>query len=209
MLWKGEKIAECWTWIGDVQKTDLKKSFDKKFQALNGEKVKPLYCPTEEGQAGQNGAGSGGMDVEGEAAFSSAPEIDLYDEVQPKKVFEKKFDEAWCEDTLQLQKWTEKVEQVEELLKAMSVPRVCGQKSFHIVSFAKRLLKDSNVQVALAGVKLVGQLSCKIRGDLGPVGKKIASCLLEKLKERKKKITDTVLTSLTQCFYVCTPDNIW
>lgn len=80
MLWKGEKIVECWSWVGDVQKTDLKKAFEKKLAALNGGKVQALYNPTAEAESGQNGNDSGRMEEE-TSGNALAQEIDLYDEV--------------------------------------------------------------------------------------------------------------------------------
>lgn len=50
-------------------------------------------------------------------------EIEAYDLAEPIEVFSK-FTDSWCEKLLQLQKWQERKEQLEILLKAVSTPKI-------------------------------------------------------------------------------------
>lgn len=82
------------------------------------------------------------MEVSNAAGGGQA--IDAYDIVDAVDIFSK-FNEKWCDKVLALSKWNEKSQQLEDLIKQASAPRIVPAQNFtFFMSFIKKLLNDSN-----------------------------------------------------------------
>ena len=58
-----------------------------------------------------------------------------------------------------MEKWIHKKEALEELNAAANTPKLADKSALHLATLAKRLFTDSNIQVNLQAIKLVGLLA--------------------------------------------------
>jgi hypothetical protein len=59
----------------------------------------------------------------------------------------KNFQDKWCDKCLGLAKWNEKTEMLEEMIKAINVPKIKQDNFYPAVSMVKKLLNDANANV--------------------------------------------------------------
>lgn len=88
--------------------------------------------------------------------------IDSYAFAEAANVIDK-FDDRWCQQTLELVKWTEKKDAIEIAISAFSTPKIVNKDHLHLVSFINRLLVDSNLNVMLCGLKLLKNMANGLR----------------------------------------------
>lgn len=105
------------------------------------------------------------------AAQSASAAIDVYDIVDSLNLFIK-YNEKWFDTVLALTKWSEKVDQIEEMIKAGSVPKLTAPTSIgSLLSFLKKLLNDAHVNVNTAVIKLIKVLVRGIRKNFHGLAK--------------------------------------
>jgi len=96
-----------------------------------------------------------------------------------------KFSEKWCNEYLELKKWSEKRDKLLELSNALSVEKVKSENFTELGSVLKRILKDSNVVVVNMAIKIIGQLSKTLRTHFSAYARQIFGTILQKCKDKK------------------------
>ena len=74
-------------------------------------------------------------------------EIDLYDISEPKDVLSP-YNDNWMDKLLNLEKWSEKKQMLDDLIKTINVPKIKDSGFYPIVNTCKkRLINDSNINL--------------------------------------------------------------
>ena len=76
------------------------------------------------------------------------------------------------------------------MIKSFTVPKMHSKDIHHITNFLRRILTDTNVNVMLCGIKLIGLLANGLRKNFNHYSKIFAPLLLIKLKDKKNNIVD-------------------
>jgi hypothetical protein len=96
-----------------------------------------------------------------------------------------KFGDKWCSQIMQVKKWSEKRDKLEELLKAISVEKVKNDNFSELGKTLKLLLQDSNIVVVNVVLKIIGQMAKVLRSHFTAYSKMIFEFLVQKLKDKK------------------------
>lgn len=88
--------------------------------------------------------------------------IDAYEIADPVECFAK-FSEQWCEKVVQMPKWSERKDELELLLKAVSVVRIQPPAPYHITQALKKYLNDKNMIVSNLALKVIGAMASGLR----------------------------------------------
>jgi len=96
-----------------------------------------------------------------------------------------KFGEKWCSQMMQVKKWSEKRDKLEELLRAISVEKIKNENFSELGKTLKLLLQDSNIVVVNLVLKVIGQMAKGLRNYFSVYSKMIFDFLVQKLKDKK------------------------
>lgn len=204
---RGEALnfyKECYKWVRDLIKPAVEKlkkpqqdELQKAFDEITEAPVPTRWLKHEE-ETGKLEAASGNK---------AGKPIDIYEMADAKDIFNK-YGEKWCNGVLAMEKWVEKKAALEELNKEADYPKLAEKSAAEIVGMAKRLINDSNVQVMLQTVKLVGLLAKGQRKYFDNYARQFLPLLLQKFKDKKTQVLqethaglDNLMFSLTleQC----------
>jgi hypothetical protein len=133
---------------------------------------------------------------------------DLYKVSEPISIIAK-FNDNWSEKVISLQKWLEKKEMIENFLKAADTPRLMTDNYSHIISLAKRLVADSNMQVQICGIRIFGALAKGLRQASRNYIRPNFSLLVSKFKDKKIAVLDALHSVITDCFYCLSVEEIY
>jgi len=97
----------------------------------------------------------------------------------------KKYNDAWCNQTMATKKWSDRKARLEELLTAISVPRIKNEPFYELWQTIKKLLVDSNILVSNTTVKIVGQLAKGLRLHFASYAKSSFELVVQKFKDKK------------------------
>jgi cytoskeleton-associated protein 5 len=136
-----------------------------------------------------------------------APVIDAYDLAEPKDIF-KKYNEAWCNGVLGMEKWIDKKNALEELNNEANVPKLADKNPAEIAGMAKRLLNDNNVNVNMQAIKLIGVLAKGLRKSFDGYARQFVPILLQKFKDKKNTIVSEAHTALDNLLKSTTFESI-
>lgn len=128
---------------------------------------------------------------------------DAYHFADPVNVIDK-FDERWCNHTLDLAKWVDKKAAIDAAVEAFSVPKIVNKDYMHLISFISRLIVDSNFNVNISGFKLLRNMANGLRKNFYHGAKSIYKEILFKLRDKKQMIVDEVQKVLIT-FLHCVP----
>lgn len=204
---RGEALnfyKECFKWVRDLIKPAVEKlkkpqqdELQKAFDEITEAPVPTRWLKHEE-ETGKLEAASGGK---------AGKPIDIYEMADAKDIFTK-YGEKWCNGVLAMEKWVEKKAALEELNKEADYPKLAEKSAAEIIGMAKRLINDSNVQVMLQTVKLIGLLAKGQRKYFDNYARQFLPLLLQKFKDKKTQVLqethaglDNLMFSLTleQC----------
>ena len=132
---------------------------------------------------------------------------DLWEDFEPVKVIHK-FTESWCDKVCAEVKWLEKKEKLDQLERALIVPRIEAANYGHITKMIKKLLNESSIPVHLVCLNIIKRLCKGLRKKFDLGIKSLNRSLLMKLKERKTIVTDTVLDVLNCSFESVSLDEV-
>ena len=100
-----------------------------------------------------------------------------------------------------MEKWVDKKQALEELNKECDYPKLAEKSALEIVTMAKRLINDSNVQVMLQAMKLVGLLAKGQRKYFDNYAKQFLPVLLQKFKDKKTNVLQETHSSLDNIMF--------
>ena len=200
---RGEALnfyKECYKWVRDLIKPAVEKlkkpqqdELQKAFDEITDVPVPTRWLKHEEA--------SGKL----EAAQPGKPgkPIDIYEMADAKDIFTK-YGEKWCNGVLAMEKWTEKKTALEELNKECDYPKLAEKSAAEIIAMAKRLINDSNVNVMLQTVKLIGLLAKGQRRYFDNYARQFLPLLLQKFKDKKTMVLTETHTSLDNLMFSLT-----
>lgn len=113
--------------------------------------------------------------------------VDAYELVNAKDIFGK-FNEKWAENVVDLEKWTEKKEALEEINQAADYPKLVEKSPQALVGMIKRLMGDNNVHVVSLAIRLLGLLARGQKRYFEGFAKLMAPVLLTKFRDKNKAI---------------------
>ena len=94
-------------------------------------------------------------------AFDLAQEVDILP----------KYQDAWTSGVLELKKWAEKKEKLDQLNEDAKTPRIKPGNTVPLVACLLKLITDTNINVSSAAVKSVGLLAAGLRGEFAAAAK--------------------------------------
>ncbi|CAD8143446.1 unnamed protein product [Paramecium pentaurelia] len=143
---------------------------------------------------------------EGEADTNNQ---ELYDLVEAVEVFSK-YTDSWCEKVFQLEKWQEKKEQLDNLQKSCSVPKILQSPNIYpVVQLLKKLLNEQQMIISTQCIKIIGCMANGLRKNFNQYAKIIMLPVLNKLKDKKQNIVDETITAIKKLFYSCNLDELF
>ncbi|EGR33040.1 hypothetical protein IMG5_062950, partial [Ichthyophthirius multifiliis] len=134
---------------------------------------------------------------------------DIYEIADGVDIFIK-FNEKWCDKILELQKWQEKKEMLDDIIQAASVPKVISNINnfYPIIQVIKRLLNDNNANVQQASIKLSGVLCKSIRKNFNMASKQLFESVLQKLRDKKTSIIEETKISIDNFWFSITLEEV-
>ena len=106
-----------------------------------------------------------------------------------------------------MEKWVEKKQALEELNKEADYPKLAEKSAIELVTLAKRLINDSNVQVMLQTMKLIGLLAKGQRKYFDNYAKQFLSVLLQKFKDKKTQVLQETHSTLDNLMFSITLEH--
>lgn len=119
-----------------------------------------------------------------------------------------KFNNAWCDRLLSQQKWSDKKQMLDELLKSVNVPKLAAVKYDHIEQLLKRLLNDSNLTISLTAMKIYGLMARGLRKKFKETARSISPLLLQKLSDKKSQVVEEVYRTFDMLYYSISLEEI-
>lgn len=175
-----------WGDLKPVQQTDLEKLFEKVKDEPPPKQERLLRSQQEREEAAPAGAtedaGEGGDEEEGE--------IDLEPEFMAVDVFPKipkDFSER-----LSSAKWKDRKEALDDLFAAINVPAIEEGPFDEIIQGCAKSMKDANIMVVTIAANCVEALAKGLKKSFSKYRSSILSPMLERLKEKKQSVTDSI-----------------
>lgn len=127
----------------------------------------------------------------------------MYDIVDAVDVFAK-FGEKWCDKVLELKKWNEKCEEIDQFLKAASVPKLAANGTWQpFVSLVKKLLQEANKNVVINALKVYGVLCAGLRKNFAGPAKLLFPQVITKFKEKQTLMIEETRQALDKAGLYC------
>ncbi|XP_058079545.1 protein MOR1-like [Magnolia sinica] len=135
-----------------------------------------------------------------ESAVDVPQEIDEYELVDPVDILTP-LDKSGFWDGVKATKWSERRDAVAELTKFSSTKRIAPGDFSEVCRILKKLITDVNIAVSVEAIQAIGNLARGLRNHFSGSSRFLLPVLLEKLKEKKPLLTDT-LTQTLQAMYM-------
>ena len=139
-------------------------------------------------------------DIPDEVGKNKGKKVDAYDLSEAVDIF-KKFNEKWSDAVINAPKWNEKTKMMEDFVKEASVPKLANTDSRPATEVIRRLINDSNFNVVLWVLKMIGVLSKGLRRPFGPFAKGNFSNILAKFRDKKTQMIDETFKCLADLNY--------
>lgn len=139
----------------------------------------------------------GGIEVVAQTSSSSyiREPVNIYDIADEVDVL-KRFPEKWADQVLNTIKWSDKTALLQEMIDACNVAKIAPGESRHIIDMCKRLLTDSNLNVVISTLKLLGSLAKGLRRHIYSPLKSLFLSILLKFREKKTQLIEEVTKCL-------------
>jgi cytoskeleton-associated protein 5 len=200
-------VVELYSWIGKVfvsQIQDLRsaqmKELESSFAAVDAKGVKPQATRL---KRSENPAfGGSGLPSAGNSASSTTAKqqedapIDPFDFLEPQEILSKIGTAFW--EGLESKKWGDRRDQLDELLKLLTAPRLVAGEYGDLTKALKKIVeKDVNAVCVTKAVEAIGRLAESLRNLFGKEAKQCVPVLLEKAKDKNKVISLSLSLSLS------------
>ncbi|KAI9145343.1 armadillo-type protein [Paraphysoderma sedebokerense] len=196
--WIGDAIQNFLSDLKPVQLKELNDAFAQ-YSASNPSRPQPeRYTRSQQAKIATDGppnelSGSTGNSDEALAQAEPA-EIDSFDLSEPVDLLSKIPSNFY--NDLGSTKWKERKEALESVLNLAKVPRLKDDRYHELVGALAKRINDTNILVATTAVQIVECLAKGLRQDFSQYRSHVVSVLLEKLKEKKQTVVDTVRAAL-------------
>lgn len=204
---RGEALAfykECYRWVRELIKPYVEKlkkpqqdELQKAFEEITEYPSPTRWLKSEEARAKSS---------QGERKINKG--LDIYDMADAKDIFTK-YGESWANTVLGMEKWTDKKQALQELNNEANYPKLAEKSPIELVTLAKRLLNDSNLQVMLQSLKLVGLLAKGQRKFFESYARQFLPLILQKFKDKKTQVLQETHSTLDNLMYSLTFENVF
>ncbi|ORZ32025.1 armadillo-type protein [Catenaria anguillulae PL171] len=193
----GEAVKNFLGDLKPVQQKDLETEFAK----LGGARMQPSRMTRNQkfeqasamgGPAGGDGAGAA---AEGEADDDDGGMDDL---IEPVDVLKQLPGSFFTE--LASTKWKERKEALDNLLQLVSAPKIKEDKFGELVNALAKRVNDANIVVANVAIQCLGALAKGLRKDFAPYRHISVPPLIEKCKEKKANVIESIRLALDAIF---------
>ncbi|KAJ6724153.1 CYTOSKELETON-ASSOCIATED PROTEIN 5 [Salix viminalis] len=130
-----------------------------------------------------------------EVAPDTPLEIDEYDLMDPVDILSP-LEKSGFWDGVKATKWSERKEAVAELTKLASIKRIAPGDFSEVCRTLKKLIIDVNIAVAVEAIQAIGNLARGLRSHFSGSSRFLLPVLLEKLKEKKPTLTESLTHTL-------------
>ncbi|XP_065847953.1 protein MOR1 [Euphorbia lathyris] len=130
-----------------------------------------------------------------EVAAEAPQEIDEYELVDPVDILAP-LEKLGFWDRVKATKWSERKEAVAELTKLASTKRIAPGDFSEVCRTLKKLVTDVNIAVAVEAIQAIGNLARGLRTHFSGSSRFLLPVLLEKLKEKKPTLTESLTQTL-------------
>ncbi|KAG6649509.1 hypothetical protein I3843_07G212500 [Carya illinoinensis] len=131
-----------------------------------------------------------------ESSVEAAPrEIDEYELVDPVDILTP-LEKSGFWDGVKATKWSERKEAVAELTKLASTKKIAPGDFTEVCRTLKKLITDVNIAVAVEAIQAIGNLASGLRLHFSGSSRFLLPVLLEKLKEKKPTLTESLTQTL-------------
>ncbi|VFQ78444.1 unnamed protein product [Cuscuta campestris] len=130
-----------------------------------------------------------------ESAADTPQEIDEYELVDPVDILTP-LEKSGFWDGVKAAKWSERKDAVAELTKLASTKRIAPGDFSEICRTLKKLITDVNIAVAVESIQAIGNLARGLRTHFSGSSRFLLPVLLEKLKEKKPALTESLTQTL-------------
>ncbi|KAI3466656.1 hypothetical protein Pfo_023319, partial [Paulownia fortunei] len=131
-----------------------------------------------------------------EATTADIPqEIDEYELVDPVDILSP-LEKSGFWEGVKAAKWSERKDAVAELTKLASTKRIAPGDFTEVCRTLKKLITDVNIAVAVEAIQALGNLARGLRTHFSGNSRFLLPVLLEKLKEKKPALTETLTQTL-------------
>uniref|UniRef100_A0A6N2KCE9 TOG domain-containing protein n=1 Tax=Salix viminalis TaxID=40686 RepID=A0A6N2KCE9_SALVM len=130
-----------------------------------------------------------------EVAPDTPLEIDEYDLMDPVDILSP-LEKSGFWDGVKATKWSERKEAVAELTKLSSIKRIAPGDFSEVCRTLKKLIIDVNIAVAVEAIQAIGNLARGLRSHFSGSSRFLLPVLLEKLKEKKPTLTESLTHTL-------------
>nr|DAD22961.1 TPA_asm: hypothetical protein HUJ06_024424 [Nelumbo nucifera] len=130
-----------------------------------------------------------------ESTADGPQEIDEYELVDPVDILTP-LEKLGFWDGVKAAKWSERKEAVAELTKLASTKKIAPGDFTEVCRTLKKLITDVNIAVAVEAIQAIGNLAKGLRNNFSGNSRFLLPVLLEKLKEKKPTLTDSLTQTL-------------
>lgn len=202
---KGLTIELC-RWIGkdpvksilfEKMRDTMKKELEAELVNVTGtakpsRKIRSEQDKEPELEATSEVAGPGPSE---ESAADAPVEIDEYELVDPVDILTP-LEKSGFWDGVKAAKWLERKEAVAELTKLASTKKIAPGDFTEVCRTLKKLITDVNIAVAVEAIQAIGNLARGLRTHFSGSSRFLLPVLLEKLKEKKPTLTESLTQTL-------------
>lgn len=198
-------VAELYRWLREAMKTlfwnDLKPVQQQDLEKLL-EPIKLEPSPKQERllrsqQAAKEAAPVAGDEDAGEAEEEEV-EPEVVDLAEPQEVLGKI--PADFNEKLASSKWKERNEALDALYELVNVEKIKDGHFDEIIQGLAKSMKDANINVVIVAAKCVTALARGLRRSFARYRGRVMAPILEKLKEKKQAVADTLGEALDAIF---------
>ncbi|KAK8488642.1 hypothetical protein V6N12_055631 [Hibiscus sabdariffa] len=202
---KGLTLELC-RWIGkdpvksilfEKMRDTMKKELEAELVNVTGtakpsRKIRSEQDREPEPESVSEAAGPGAV----EESVDDAPvEIDEYELVDPVDILTP-LEKSGFWDGVKATKWSERKEAVAELSKLASTKKIAPGDFAEVCRTLKKLVTDVNIAVAVEAIQAIGNLARGLRTHFSASSRFLLPVLLEKLKEKKPALTESLTQTL-------------
>ncbi|KAJ4847033.1 Protein MICROTUBULE ORGANIZATION 1 [Turnera subulata] len=130
-----------------------------------------------------------------EDAAEVPQEIDEYELVDPVDILTP-LEKTGFWDGVKAAKWSERKEAISELTKLASTKRIAPGDFSEVCRTLKKVITDVNIAVAVEAIQAIGNLARGLRTNFSSSSRFLLPVLLEKLKEKKPTLTESLTQTL-------------
>lgn len=119
------------------------------------------------------------------------------------------YSDSWSEKVYATPKWSDKKQMVDAFIKSADVPKLANGDYSHLIRLAKILINDSNIQVQICGLKVIGALTKGLRQSFRNLLRPNMDVLIAKLKDRKNTVMEVLLDTFSSVFLCLSVEELY